>query len=139
VTTTNRTLTLTRVFDAPRELVWKAYTDPAHIVKWAFANDWESPYAETDVRPGGAFRIGMRPADHSEEGFAFSGTYREVKKPERIVQDIGDGRTMTTTFEVQGGKTKLTLSVEMAMSEEQERAGWTQILEHLAQHVATLS
>jgi hypothetical protein len=46
---------------------------------------------------------------------------------------------MTTTFDDQGGKTKLTLSVEMAMSEEQERAGWTQILEHLAQHVATLT
>jgi uncharacterized protein YndB with AHSA1/START domain len=139
VSTTHRTLTLTRVFDAPRELVWKAYTAPAHIVKWAFANDWESPYAEADVRPGGAFRIGMRPVDHSEEGFAFSGTYREVKKPDRIVQDLGDGRVMTTTFEDQGGKTKLTLSVEMAMSEEQERAGWTQILDHLAQHVATLS
>jgi uncharacterized protein YndB with AHSA1/START domain len=135
----NRVVTLTRVFDAPRELVWTAYTDPKHIVKWAFANDWESPFAETDVRPGGVFRIGMRPADHSEEGFTFSGTYREVVKPERLVQDLGDGRVMTTTFEDQRGKTKLTLSVEMAMSEEQERAGWTQILEHLAQHVATLS
>jgi len=135
----SRVLTLTRVFDAPRETVWTAYTDPKHIVKWMFAKDWESPYAETDVRPGGAFRIGMRPADHSEEGFAFGGTYREVKKPERIVQDLGDGRVMTTTFEDQGGKTRLTLSVEMAMSEEQERTGWTQILEHLAQHVATLT
>jgi uncharacterized protein YndB with AHSA1/START domain len=138
MSTKNRILTLTRVFDAPRELVWKAYTDPKHIVKWSFANDWESPFAETDVRPGGAFRIGMRPADHSEEGFTFSGTYREVVKPERLVQDLGDGRVMTTTFEDQLGKTKLTLSVEMAMSEEQERTGWSQILEHLANHVATL-
>jgi len=134
-----RTLTLTRMFDAPRELVWKAYTDPTHIVKWMFANDWESPFAETDVRTGGAFRIGMRPADHSEEGFSFSGTYREVKKPERIVQDLGDGRVMTTTFEDQKGRTKLTLSVEMSESEEAERTGWTQILEHLAEHVATLT
>ena len=136
---TNRVLTLTRVFDAPRELVWKAYTDPKHIVKWMFANDWESPFAETDVRPGGAFRIGMRPADHSEEGFAFEGEYREVVKPDRIVQVIGDGRVVTTTFEDQGGRTKLTLSLEMAMSEEQERAGWTQILENFARHVATLT
>ena len=138
MTTKNRILTLTRTYDAPRELVWKAYTDPKHIVKWAFANDWESPFAETDVRPGGAFRIGMRPADHREEGFTFAGTYREVKEPERIVQDLGDGRVITTTFDDQGGKTKLTLAVEMALEEEQERAGWTQILEHLAQHVATL-
>lgn len=135
----SRVLTLTRVFDAPRELVWTAYTDPKHIVKWSFAKDWESPFAETDVRPGGIFRIGMRPADHSEEGFTFEGTYREVVKPERLVQDLGDGRVMTTTFEDQKGKTKLTLSVEMSESEEQERTGWTQILENLAKHVATLS
>ena len=136
---TGRTLTLTRVFDAPRELVWKAYTDPAHIVKWSFAKDWESPFAETDVRPGGHFRIGMRPADHSEEGFAFEGTYREVTKPERIVQVLGDDRIMTTTFEDQRGKTKLTLTIEMAEGEEQERTGWTQIVENLAAHVASLS
>ena len=134
-----RTLTLTRVFDAPRDLVWTAYTDPKHIVKWMFAKDWETPFAETDVRPGGAFRIGMRPADHSEEGFTFDGRYREVVKPERLIQDLGDGRVMTTTFEDQKGKTKLTLSVEMAESEEQERTGYSQILENLAKHLATLT
>jgi uncharacterized protein YndB with AHSA1/START domain len=139
MTTKNRVLTLTRVYDAPRELVWTAYTEPKHIVKWSFANDWESPFAEMDVRPGGAFRIGMRPADHSEEGFTFEGTYREVVKPERLVQDLSDGRVMTTTFEDQKGKTKLTLSVEMAEAEEQERTGWGQILENLAKHVASLS
>jgi len=119
--------------------VWKAFTDPAHIVKWMFAADWETPFAETDVRPGGKFRIGMRPADHSEEGFVFEGTYREVVRPERIVQAIGDGRVMKTTFQDVGGRTKLTLSVEMAMSEGQERRGYTQILENLARHIATLS
>jgi len=138
VSVKGRTLSLTRTFDAPRDLVWKAFTDPAHIVKWMFANDWESPFAETDLRPGGDFRIGMRPADHSGEGFVFSGKYREVVKPERIVQEIGDGRVMKTTFEDVGGKTKLTLSVEMAMSEEQERAGYSQILQHFAEHIATL-
>ena len=139
VSVTGKNLALTRVFDAPRELVWKAYTDPAHIVKWMFSKDWESPFAETDLRPGGKFRIGMRPADHSEEGFTFDGTYREVKRLERIVQVIGDGRVMTTTFEDQRGKTKLSLTVEMSESEEQERTGWTQILEHFAQHIATMS
>lgn len=133
-----RTLTLTRVFDAPRDLVWKAYTERTHIVKWMFANDWEAPFAETDVRPGGKFRIGMRPADHSEEGFVFEGTYREVVKPERIVQLTSDGRVLKTTFDALGEKTRLTLSVEMAESEEQERNGYTQILQHFAQHLATL-
>ena len=136
---TGRTLTVTRVFDAPRDLVWTAYTDPTHIVKWMFANDWESPFAETDVRPGGKFRIGMRPADHSEEGFVFDGTYSEVVRPERIVQAISDGRVMKTTFDDLGGKTKLTLSVEMAESEEQERQGYTEILQNFAEHLATIS
>jgi uncharacterized protein YndB with AHSA1/START domain len=134
----NRVLVLTRVFDAPRELVWTAYTDPKHIVKWSFAKDWESPFAETDVRPGGVFRTGMRPADHSEEGFTFEGKYREVVEPERLVQELSDGRVITTTFEDQNGKTKLTLSIEMAESEEQERTGYGQILDHLAKHLASL-
>ena len=138
MTEKSRVLTLTRVFDAPRDLVWTAYTDPKHIVKWMFAQDWETPFAETDVRQGGAFRIGMRPADHSEEGFTVEGTYREVVKPERLVQEFSDGRLLTTKFEDQGGKTKLTLSVEMAESEEQERTGYTQILDNFAKHLATL-
>lgn len=140
VTVDGRQLTLVRVYDAPRDLVWQAYTDPKHIVKWEFAADWEAPFAETDLRPGGAFRIGMRPADHSEEGFVFEGKYREVIKPERIVQDTADGRVMTTTFEeVLGGGTRLTLSLEMAESEEQERTGYSQILDNLAKHVAALT
>ena len=138
VSVTGRTITFTRVFDAPRDLVWKAYTDPKHIVKWMFAKDWETPSAETDVRPGGAFTMRMRPADHSEEGFVFDGKYREAVKPERLIQDLSDGRVITTTFEDQKGKTKVTLSVEMAESEEQERTGYSQILENLAKHVETL-
>ncbi len=98
MTVTDRVLTLTRVFDAPRALVWTAVTDPDHIVQWMFADDWESPFAETDLRAGGAFRIGMRPADHSLDGFVLDGTYREIVKPERIVQVIGDGRAMITTL-----------------------------------------
>ncbi|HEV2010006.1 MAG TPA: SRPBCC domain-containing protein [Candidatus Limnocylindria bacterium] len=139
VTVSGRTLTLVRVFNAPRELVWTAYTDPQHIMRWMFANDWESPFAETDLRAGGAFRIGMRPADHGHEGFVFDGTYREIIRPERIVQVIGDGRVMTTTFDEVLSGTRLTLSLEMAMGEEQERAGYSQILDHFAAHLATLS
>ena len=139
VSVAGRTLTLTRVFDAPRDLVWTAYTDPSHITQWMFANDWESPFAEADVRQGGAFRVGMRPADHSEEGFVLDGTYREVVRPERLVQVLGDGRVLTTTFEDVLGGTRLTLSLEMALDEEQERAGYTQILDHFAAHLATLA
>ena len=139
VTVSGRALTLVRVFNAPRELVWTAYTDPAHLTQWMFANDWESPFAEMDLRAGGAFRVGMRPADHSHEGFVLDGTYREVVKPERIVQVIGDGRVMTTTLEEVLGGTRLRLTLEMAMDEQRERAGYTQILDHFAAHLATLT
>jgi uncharacterized protein YndB with AHSA1/START domain len=139
VTVSGRTLTLVRVFEAPRELVWTAYTDPKHITKWMFANDWEAPSAENDLRAGGRFTVGMRPADHSEVGFVFSGTYREVVKPERIVLAIDDGRVMTTTFEDVLGGTRLRLSLEMALDEAQERLGYTQILDHFTTYLATLS
>ena len=134
----DRTLTLTRVFDAPRELVYRAFTDPKQLTKWMFANDWETPTAEIDVRPGGAFKVLMRPADKSEEGFVLAGTYGEVVPNKRLVQVLGDGRKLTTDFADEGTKTKLTVTVEMAMSEEQERLGYTQILQHLADHLATL-
>lgn len=139
VSVSGRTLTLKRVFDAPRELVWTAYTDPTQVTKWLFANDWESSFAEIDLTAGGAFNVGMRPADRSHQGFVFGGIYREVVKPERIVQRIADGRVMTTTFEEVLGGTRLTLRLEMAMSEEQERLGYTQILDHFSQHLATLN
>lgn len=139
VSVSGRQLTLVRVFNAPRELVWTAYTDPKHVTTWMFANDWESPSAQIDLRPGGAFSVGMRPADGSHEGFQFSGTYREVVRLERIVQLIGDHRVMTTTFEDVLGGTRLTLTLEMAMDEAQERAGYTQILDHFAAHLATLN
>jgi uncharacterized protein YndB with AHSA1/START domain len=139
VAVSGRILTLVRVFEAPRELVWTAYTDPKHITKWMFANDWETPSAENDLRAGGRFTVGMRPADHSQEGFVFSGTYREVVKPERIVLAIDDGRVMTTTFEDVLGGTRLRLSLEMALDEAQERLGYTQILDHFTTYLAMLS
>ena len=50
VSVSDRTLTLVRVFNAPRELVWTAYTDPTHMTKWMFANDWETPTAENELQ-----------------------------------------------------------------------------------------
>ena len=81
----------------------------------------------------------MRPADHSHAGFVLDGTYREIVKPERIVQVIGDGRVMSTTLEEVLSGTRLTLSIEMAMDEERERTGYGQILDNFAKHLTTLS
>jgi uncharacterized protein YndB with AHSA1/START domain len=128
-----RVMTMTRVFDAPRELVWRVYTEPEHIVHWLSAKEWTTPSAAIDLRRGGTFNVEMRPFDpKAGEGFFMGGTYDEIKEPELIVQLLGDGRIMRTTFEDAGaGKTKLTLSWEMAMDEALERQGYTEILEKL--------
>ena len=84
-------ITITRVFDAPRELVFRAFVEPEQIVRWMAAKDWTTPSAETDVRPGGAFRINMRPADRSDDGFVMEGVYDEIVEPERLAfHDLGE-------------------------------------------------
>src|SRR5438552_17922551 len=101
---------ITRQFDAPRDLVFKAMTDPDPIGRWWGPRNYETVVDKMDVRPGGTWRFIHRQADGTE--FAFRGEYREVVPPERIVQtfefepmaghisvdtltleDIGDGRT----------------------------------------------
>lgn len=134
-----RELTLTRVLDAPLDLVWDACTKPEHLVRWMSAKTWETPSADVDPRPGGHFKIKMRPQDRSEEGFMFDGTYAEVRRPERLVMRVGDGRLVTITLGDAGaGKTKITFVIEMAMSEEQERQGWTEILDKLEAHAGRM-
>jgi uncharacterized protein YndB with AHSA1/START domain len=136
----NRKITIKHLYNAPRSLVFKAWTQPEHIVHWFHAAEgWTTPFAETDVRPGGKYRIGMGSPDGKND-FAFEGIYREVVEPERLVLEIGDGRPVTVTFADDGGKTKLTLelTLENVFPEEQQRQGWTAMLEHLGEHLATV-
>ena len=125
-------ITITRVFDAPRELVFRAFVEPEQIVRWMAAKDWTTPSAETDVRPGGAFRIHMRPADGSNDGFFLDGVYDEVVEPDRLVFHYADGRPVTITLVDLDAKTKLTMTWVMAMSEAQERQGYGEMLDKLA-------
>jgi uncharacterized protein YndB with AHSA1/START domain len=106
-------LVLTRVFDAPRELVWKVWTDPKHVARWWGPHGFTNPVCELDVRPGGAIRIHMRGPDGTV--YPMTGVYLEIVEPERIVftsAALGaDGNPMfevltTVTFAEQGGKTK---------------------------------
>src|SRR5579872_6853405 len=78
-----RELTITRVFDAPRALVFKAWTDPKHLAQWWGPHTFTNPVCELDVRTGGAFRIVMRGPDGAEH--PARGVYGEVKPPERLV------------------------------------------------------
>ena len=99
---TAREITITRVFDAPRELVWKAWTEPERLARWWGKRGWSTPLSTItmDVRPGGAFRL-ISVCDENGDEMTLDAVYREVVEPERLtfgaatvtLTDLGDGRT----------------------------------------------
>ena len=109
-----RELVTTHTFDAPRELVWKAWTDPKLIPKWWGPRRYSTVVDKMDVRPGGRWRFVQRDAEGNE--FGFHGEYREVEPPKRLVDTFeyegmpGHVLVETAIFEEVGGKTKLTQS-----------------------------
>ncbi|MCI0600158.1 MAG: SRPBCC domain-containing protein [Beijerinckiaceae bacterium] len=146
---------ITRMFDAPRELVFQAFTDPVHIPRFWGPDGFKSTVREMDVRPGGAFRIDM----HAPDGATYpcEGIYREVVAPERIVYaggtDCGHpcggglppGALITITFADHGGKTKLTIDTRFESYAGREaavemgfNAGWAQTLDRLAANLPGL-
>lgn len=134
-----RTFVVDRVFDAPRKLVYEAFTEPKHLVHWHHAGEgWKTPFAEVDARPGGKLRIGYGSPDGKED-FVLEGTYREVVPLERIVYVIDD-RPVTVTFDDVGGKTKVTVEVTMETEyhEDLQRGGWTEHIDNLAAYLRTL-
>ena len=106
-------IVMTRVFDAPRELLWKAHTDPNLISQWWGPRDYITIVDTMEVRPDGAWRFLNRRGDGSEE--AFKGEFLEIVEPERITWTFewegmpGHVVTETVTFEEEeGGKSRLT-------------------------------
>ena len=84
-TVTQTTLTITRTLAAPRELVFRALTDPERLKKWwGVTESHSTPVAEVDLRPGGKYRLGMKGPD-SDQVNIVGGTYREVRAPEKLV------------------------------------------------------
>lgn len=111
-----RTVTLTRLFDAPRNLVWRAWTDPKHLAQWFGPEGFTSSVPELAVRVGGSLRIVMRSGDDND--YPMKSEFREVVPPERLVfsniavdnegNHLEEGET-TVMLEEQGDKTKLSL------------------------------
>ncbi len=145
-----REITITRIFDAPRQLVWKAWTDPKHLSQWWGPKNFSNPVCEVDARAGGKWHIVMRAPDGQE--YPCGGVYQEVLEPERLVftniaidaegNPIIDGFT-TVLFADAGGKTKITLHtrgtalVDYAAAYLQGmEAGWSQSLDRLAERLA---
>lgn len=121
---TDEQILITREFDAPKELVFKAWTTPELVARWWHANRGEMTVAEIDLRVGGKWRYVMVAHDGSEVGF--HGEYREIVPGERLVSteiyeglpdgvSEEDGATLNTaTFAEVGGRTTVTLLVQAA-------------------------
>jgi uncharacterized protein YndB with AHSA1/START domain len=133
---------LTRVFDAPRELMWKLWTEPEHIGKWWGPKGFTLPGCEMDFRPGGAYRFVMRGPDGEDN--PFHGVYREIVRNERIVFTAildnlpGHELLTTVTFADEGGKTNLTVrqTTPPGVPGLGQNRGWSETLERLADLIA---
>ncbi len=147
---TVKDLVLTRVFDAPRALVWQAWTAPKMLAIWWGPKGFTNPRCEVDVRRDGLIHIDMRGPDGTV--YPMAGKYKEVVEPERLVFTSGaldkDGKLLfeflnTITFAEKEGRTQLTLHSRLLhKTPDTERylrghkAGWTLSLERLDQLVA---
>ncbi len=148
--TSGRDLVLKRVIDAPREKMFKAWTDPELLKQWFAPKPWTTPAVETDVRAGGANRIVMRSPEGQD--FPNQGVYLEVVPNERLVFTDAFTKawepserpfmTVILTFEDHGGKTRYTALVRhwtVGDREEHEKMGfhegWAMCAEQLAAFV----
>ncbi len=115
-TPSDREIRLTRLFNAPRHLVFEAMSRPEHIKEWwgRLGDGYSVPVCEVDFRPGGAWRFVNR---HPHGEAAFHGVYREIAPPERVVfteifEDFPDAESVVTSvLTEEGGKTRLTATV----------------------------
>ena len=110
------TLTITRTFAAPREKVFKAWTDPQELKKWwAAGPGFTTPFAEVDLRVGGRYRLAMKPPDQDVVRVV-GGVYREVRPPERLIYTWawegsgGPETVVTVTFTTAAATPKLSWS-----------------------------
>ena len=146
-----RTIVTTRVFDAPRDLVFEAWTNPKHLVQWWGPDGFTTTARAIDVRPGGVWRFVM----HGPDGVDYENriVYDEIVKPERLIYRHPGGEDVepvqihvTVTFEDHGGKTKLTMMMLFPSAAERDRVaekygaveGAKQTLARLAEHLATM-
>ena len=130
------TITINTTVNAPIENVWKCFNEPEHIKRWNNASeDWHTPAAENDLRPGGRFNYRMEAKDGSF-GFDFCGTYDEVKLYEIVDYTLDDDRKVKITFVGDGNKTEVTESfeAEATNSLELQRAGWQSILDNFKRY-----
>jgi uncharacterized protein YndB with AHSA1/START domain len=142
-----RVLVITREFDAPRELVFKLWTDPAHAKHWMGPRGFTATHFDQDPRPGGAWRACLRP-DNGGRDLWQGGIVREIVVPERLVYSFAwDGENgrrgpetlVTITFAAHGGKTKMTFHqavFESVGQRDGHQGGWNSSFDRLAEYAA---
>jgi uncharacterized protein YndB with AHSA1/START domain len=134
---TMQKITISTMASAPVERAWHAFTTPAEITQWNFANDdWCCPSASVDLRVGGAYKARMEAKDGSF-GFDFEAVYTEVVPHQALTLAMSDGRTARTTFEAADTGTRITtvFDAEAQNSIDLQRNGWQAILDNFRRHV----
>ena len=150
--TADREIVITRLLDAPRALVFKAWTDPKHITQWWGPNGFTNTIHSMDVRPGGTWRFIM----HGPDGVDYPNriVYSEVVEPDRLVYAHGSDQEndpeqfhVIVTFDDENGKTRLTMrslfgsaaQCDKVVNEYGAIEGGKQTVNRLAQHLQTLA
>ena len=138
-------IVITRVFDAPRELVWRAWTEPERLAAWWGKRGWSTPVDSVtmDVRPGGTFRLNSV-NDETGAEMPMEAVYREVVPPERLAfEELTGGRDgaagRVTFTDLGDGRTEMRFEATTFMSEqvrESARRGLQSAFDRLAEHLA---
>ena len=137
-------LVLERTLNAPRDLVWRGWTETELLKQWFAPKPYTTPIVEIDLRPGGKIRIAMQPPEG--EVFHLNGVFQEVTPPERLVYTFqwekGDWdypeTLVTVEFHDRGGQTELVLIHERFPEEkmrDEHGEGWNSCLDRLAELV----
>ena len=144
-------IVIERMFDAPRDLVWKAWTDPEHVAQWWGPRGMSARVDELDLRPGGTWRYALLGPNGYE--MPQSGVFREVVPPELIVttaefevgMDAPQRMVLAYRFEDLGDKTKLTMTITHASADERREheamgvvEGWNSNFDSLVDYIPTL-
>lgn len=146
----DRELVLTRVFNAPRSVVFKAWTEKEHLLRWWGPKGFTLLSCDLDLRPGGSYRFHMRGPDGDDHWS--QGVFREILPPKRLAltwcwaDAAGNPRspetTLTLTFEEHEGKTKLTLRhgiFESVTARDEHRHGWSSSFDCLDEYLGNAS
>jgi uncharacterized protein YndB with AHSA1/START domain len=140
MTASEQELVITRVFDAPRTLVWQAWTDPEKLKHWSAPKGFTLPVNEGELRPGGKWRSCMVTPDGKE--LWLCGEYREIVEPSRLVfthawdneGKPGPETLVTVTLTERGGKTEMTFrqsGFDSAESRQGHSEGWSECFDLL--------